>query len=192
MTRSFAVTVSTVSLWRASNRMNRSNVVGVIFVLVNAGILSLAGPEVWRQSFTVQGLILGALGAVVLALPDIPQFRRLSTPSKLRSAWRRLQLEGEIRDHHVGFDEMVDIIDERTSRITDPDRLDLIRTGHEPYGNPTIIAGFVDESEPSHHQLTEWTTLTLWVNDVRAQIRFYGVVLFFAGFVLQILGVWFT
>lgn len=162
-------------------------------MLVNVGILASGGLQAWRQSFLVQGLFLNAGGAILLALPDIPQLRRFSTPSKLRSAWQRLQQDGEVRRHHVGFDEIVDLIRERTSRISDPDHVKSVVTEHDPYGNSTVKADLVDGSDgPTHDELAEWNSLTLWVNDVRDQFRLYGVVVFFSGFVLQLLGIWAT
>jgi len=165
--------------------------VAVALIVLNLFILYLRGLSGVQNTLPVQGLVLNVTGAVVIALPDIPQLERYSTPSKLRNARDCLEKEGEIRSHQNGFDEIIDLIDEHTPRIPRDRRIQVIRTGHEPYGNPHLLAGFDDDpdNKPPKYWLTRWVTLSQWISEEQDKIRTEGMVILLLGFTLQLLGI---
>ena len=67
----------------------------------------------------IQGLILNTFGAAMLAIPGIPQWHERTTPEPLQTGFQTLLNQNELQDDDHGFEEIVSLIDENTSRVRD-------------------------------------------------------------------------
>lgn len=154
-------------------------------LLLNVVLVIGIGVERWEELGTGQGLLLTILGSVILAIPDVPELQRWSSPSSLQRGLDTLYENGEIDSSEVGFDGLVDLIDEHTQRVSNPDPLQRLEFADRPYGTPPIKAAF-EGDDLARFQLTRGGFIEQWVAERRdRRVRLSGILLLISGFVFQ-------
>lgn len=154
-----------------------------LLVLLNIAMVTGAGIERWEEFGTGQGLFLTILGSVILAIPDVPELQRFSSPSALQQGLDTLYENREIHVSEVGFDELLNLIDEHTQRVNNLDSIQYLKFKPRPYGAPPIMA---DGDDFPRTQLTAGGLVDLWVAQKRDQrVRFSGIIVLISGFVSQ-------
>jgi hypothetical protein len=153
--------------------------------LLNIVLAIIVGIEHWKELGTGQGLLLTILGSVILAIPDVPELRRWASPSTLQQGLDTLYEDGKIQTSEAGFDELVNLIDEHTQRVNNPDSIQWLEFAERPYGEPPIKAGF-EGDDLANFQLTRGRSIDQWVAEKRdRRVRLSGILLLISGFVFQ-------
>lgn len=136
---------------------------------------------------TIQGLALNTFGAAILAIPGIPQWHEWTTPEPLHTGFETLINQEELYDDDQGFEEIISLIDENTSRVREPDFVRLSIAPVANFGSQKITAT-VTKDEPAKWELTDTQLLQQWITDRREQkYRIPGIVMLGTGFIFQIL-----
>ena len=153
--------------------------------LLNIALVICVGIERWKELGTGQGLFLTVLGSVLLAIPDVPELQRWSSPSTLQQGLDTLYEDGKIHASEDGFDELVNLIDEHTKRVSNPASIQWLEFADRPYGAQPIMAAF-EGQDLARFQLTRGGFINQWVAEKRDQrVRLSGIILLISGFVFQ-------
>ncbi|NHN42198.1 hypothetical protein G9C85_11255 [Halorubellus sp. JP-L1] len=134
------------------------------------------------------GLVLNVIGAVIIALPDVPRLDQYALPRDLRHSWRTFQDNKQLTPTDKGFESMVELINRQNGRLDYDRSCNLLNIDYKVYGNPSISAGFVeDDGKPPRYKIADWVTMQMWIEDVRDNVRASGFIIFMSGFMYQML-----
>lgn len=162
---------------------------------VNWGVYTCFGLPAFTKLIGLEGLVLDAIGASVIALPEISTTRKLLAPAELRNIREQLVDNpdpGEpMRKGDAGFDKLVQMVKAETDRLDDdevPVRIGVRLVdsfGEHPIASSTDpdSRGYDVTTSP---ELERWIETRIDNHIGRSYIRF-GFVALALGFILQII-----
>ena len=142
--------------------------------------------EQFLRYLAIQGLILNTIGAVIIALPDLNRLHDRTTPEPLHTGYYILLEKTELKEDDPGFDAVLNLIDEHTSRIRGKGYIRMSVPSVGDYGRRTIKATETND-KPPRWQLTDTQLLQQWIAQKREEkYRIPGIIVLGTGFLFQL------
>lgn len=158
----------------------------VFLCMANLVIYFGVQQEQFLRCLAVQGLILNTIGAVIIALPDVNQLHDRTTPEPLHTGYNTLLKKAELKEGDPGFDAVLNLIDEHTSRVRGRDYIRMSVPPVGDYGTRTIKATEKGD-RPPRWQLTDTQLLQQWIAQKRGEkYRIPGIIVLGSGFLFQL------
>ena len=166
--------------------LSRVSLLLALLIMTNLVLFFCVSMQNFLNYLAIQGLVLNTFGAAMLAIPGIPQWNEQTTPEPLHTGFQTLLNQNELQNDDHGFEEIVSLIDENTSRVRDVGFVRLSIPPIADYGSQNITAT-ATEDEPPNWELTDTQLLRQWISERREQkYRIPGIVMLGAGFVFQL------
>ena len=153
-------------------------------------------------AITLLGLVLDLAGAIIIGIPDIPQFREYHRPGRMREALRELEATS-LTPESTGYEDLKKKLEERTGQSITEDAEELFVT----VSSMTIAKGSDsgirrrlaiqqedgEEKESKLFQETDFVllrhSLERTIREGEAYMRAKGFMLLASGFLFQIFGI---